>query len=205
MKQLILAALVLVSANVKAQTLKELLYSGKLKKDSSGVIRRTDDLSTKIDTSTKKEPEVVAVPVPATTATTTVTAAQATGDSTATAVDPAVVTEPATPAVSTSAVLKNNTRLWKEYTDSLQMAMKAEVLPNKKIKKGTYYLIADYDVDTEGNVTITNLTASPDNAFLAATVKQWMETYPPKLNPITDSNNKAKKVKRKLNFTLTKD
>src|SRR5436190_12579758 len=41
------------------QSLKDLLFSGKLKKDSTGVIRSTDDLSKKIDTSTKKEAQSV--------------------------------------------------------------------------------------------------------------------------------------------------
>src|SRR4051794_37821770 len=41
------------------QSLKDLLYSGKLKRDSSGVIRSTDDLSSKIDTSTKKPADTV--------------------------------------------------------------------------------------------------------------------------------------------------
>src|SRR6478609_10807397 len=47
------------------QSLKNLLFSGKLKKDSSGVIRSTDDLSTKIDTSTKKETVPVVTNQPA--------------------------------------------------------------------------------------------------------------------------------------------
>src|SRR5437660_2681143 len=50
---MILFSTLVVHAQQK-QSLKDLLYSGKLKKDSTGVIRSTDDLSAKIDTSTKK-------------------------------------------------------------------------------------------------------------------------------------------------------
>ena len=39
------------------QSLKDLLYGGKLKLDSTAVIRKSDDLSTKIDTAAKKAPE----------------------------------------------------------------------------------------------------------------------------------------------------
>src|SRR6476646_5885520 len=66
MKNLFLAILLFAGFAAQAQekekqSLKSLLFSGKLKKDSSGVIRSTDDLSSKIDTSTKKE--VAAAPV----------------------------------------------------------------------------------------------------------------------------------------------
>ena len=55
MKKALLSSLVIVvSVYGKAQSLKDLLYGGKLKNDSNSVVRKTDDLSTKIDTSTKK-------------------------------------------------------------------------------------------------------------------------------------------------------
>src|SRR6476646_8127289 len=54
----VLLAAITAEAQQK-QSLKDLLYSGKLKRDSSGVIRSTDDLSTKIDTSTKKPADTV--------------------------------------------------------------------------------------------------------------------------------------------------
>src|ERR1700751_2099185 len=65
MKKMILLIFVIggafaVQAQEK-QSLKNLLFSGKLKKDSTGVIRNTDDLSTKIDTGSKKETQSVAV------------------------------------------------------------------------------------------------------------------------------------------------
>src|SRR5689334_22124619 len=72
MKHLILISFLFAAASAQAQqkqSLKDLLYGGKLKKDSSGVIHSTDDLSAKIDTTTKKEPEAVkaAAPAPVTT------------------------------------------------------------------------------------------------------------------------------------------
>ena len=60
MKKLFLLLSVMAAVGVQAQEekpkLKDLLYGGKQKKDSSGVIRKTDDLATKIDTAPKKEP-----------------------------------------------------------------------------------------------------------------------------------------------------
>jgi len=200
-----------VQAQVKEkQSLKDLLYGGKLKKDSSGVIRSTDDLSKKIDTSTKKETQPVETARAATNAqdknavisktdvNTNVTGSGA--DTTAAGVDGgATVGAPATKPV------KTNTRLWKEYTDSLVKTLQDEALKSKQIKKNTYYLMVDYEIETDGQITVTNVTSTPENAFLQAQVKQIMDSTPLRLNPVTDSNNQAKKVKRKQQFTITKE
>ena len=199
-----------VQAQVKEkQSLKDLLYGGKLKKDSSGVIRSTDDLSKKIDTSTKKETPPVETARPATNAqdknaviskTDVNSNVTISGDTAATGVDGgATVGAPATRPV------KTNTRLWKEYTDSLVKTLQDEALKSKQIKKNTYYLMVDYDIETDGQVTITNVTSTPENAFLQAQVKQIMDSTPLHLNPVTDSNNQAKKVKGKQQFTITKE
>ena len=120
-------------------------------------------------------------------------------DTTAVKTDSAIVAVPATvPA-------KTNTKLWKEYTDSLVKTLQEEALKSKQIKKNTYYIMVDYEIETDGQVTITNVTSTPENSFLQAQVKQIMDSTPFRLNPVTDSNNQAKKVKRKQQFTVTKD
>lgn len=208
------------------QSLKNLLFSGKLKKDSTGVIRSTDDLSTKIDTGSKKENQSVA-------AATNVPTANAQQDNNAvipntaqqgnnaaatkTAVIPGVVTsggDTATNKTDTAAAVavpvttpppKSNTKLLKEYTDSVVRALQDEALKSKQIKKNTYYLMLDYEIDTDGQVTFTNVTSTPENSFLQAQVKQILDSTPLRLNPVTDSNNQAKKVKRKQQISVTKE
>src|SRR4051812_37752119 len=101
MKQAILFLLLAGSFSAKAQSLKDLLYSGKLKSDSNSVVRATDDLKSKIDTSTRKAPEpekqkVVTQPQPAPTQTAPV---QTTANQTQTAVVP----------VTTGAVIVSDT------------------------------------------------------------------------------------------------
>ncbi|HET7896753.1 MAG TPA: hypothetical protein VFL47_03770 [Flavisolibacter sp.] len=54
MKKGLLLLLLCSSVFVKAQSLKEALFSGKLKNEPGTVIRKGDDLSTKIDTTTRK-------------------------------------------------------------------------------------------------------------------------------------------------------
>jgi hypothetical protein len=217
MKNLILIILTGFAFAVQAQekekqSLKDLLYGGKLKKDSTGVIRSTDDLSKKIDTSTKKETQPVKASVPAANSQqdknaviskTDVNTNVTTGgvDTVTTKADSAATV--GVPATTVPA--KTNTKLWKEYTDSLVNTLKDEVLKSKQIKKNTYYLMVDYEIAPDGQVTISSVTSTPENAFLQAQVQQIMDSTPLRLNPITDSSNQAKKVKRKQQFTITKE
>ncbi len=192
------------------QSLKDLLFSGKLKKDSTGVIRSTDDLSKKIDTSTKKETAPVATNQPAanvqdknaavSNAATTTSVSAIGADAVTTKTDSAALV----PLANTTPA-KTNTKLWKEYSDSLVKTLNDEVLKSKQIKKNTYYLMVDYEIAPDGQVTFTNLTSTPENAFLTAQVRQIMDSTPLRLNPITDSGNQAKKVKRKQQIVITKE
>jgi hypothetical protein len=213
MKKLVLFILVVCSvSSVNAQTLKELLYSGKLKKDSTGIIRKTDDLSTKIDTTTKKTPVAeVAKPSPATTQViTSVNVSEAKADTVALGTTvpvtetTAITTADTTASVATSvkaAPAKSNTKILKEYSDALVAGLK-DVLGNKKIKKETYFFMVDYELSPDGKVEITNVTSTPENSILLETVKSRIYDAPPVLNA---TPNATKNVKRKFNFSVTKD
>jgi hypothetical protein len=209
-----------VQAQEKKQSLKDLLYSGKLKKDSTGVIRSTDDLSSKIDTTTKKEAAPVATNQAAANAQqeknvaaqqdknavvskeNTPTNVSTIGAVAVTAnTDSAAVVAP----VANPTPAKTNTKLWKEYNDNLLKTLNDEVLKSKQIKKNTYYLMVDYEIAPNGQVTFTNLTSTPENAFLVAQVRQIMDSTPLTLNPVTDSSNQGKKVKRKQQIVITKE
>ena len=218
MKRVIFFLLLAVSFSAKSQSLKDLLYSGKLKNDSNTVIRKTDDLSTKIDTSTKKKPEpkvVAAAPVvdtikvtnPQTGAVTTTTVSvkdPVTTTTGTTATEAAVVAavppvEAPPVAAPAAAPPKTTTKIWKEYTDSLVKVLHAEVMSNKKIKKETYFITADYDLDLDGKVTVTNVIVNPENGILASAITDRMQIAPPQLAPV------PRKIKRKVNFSITKD
>jgi len=136
------------SAQSKPKSLKDLLYSGKMKVDSTTVTKKGDDLSTKIDTSTKKV-AVTAIQktIPVTTDSKIgVTPIPPGSDQVGTAETAAGnVKAPATP-------LKNNIKIWKEYTDSLVGTLKTELLHSKKIKKETYFLTVDYEINVDGSL-----------------------------------------------------
>jgi hypothetical protein len=218
MKKGILFLLIAFSFTARAQSLKDLLYSGKLRNDSNTVVHKTDDLKTKVDTTDRKaaaekaaaSQNIVAVipgdslkknSQPANAAvsgnnTTAPAGAVPANDTTATA--PAEAAAPAAP-------VKTNSKIWKEYNEALVTTLKSEVLSNKKVKKDTYYVLADYEIGVDGQATLNNVTVSPDNAFLQEQVKQRLTDNPPAFTPVMDSNNQPKKVKRKFNFYVTKE
>src|SRR5215213_5940639 len=198
MKKAILFLLVIVTVTAKAQSLKDLLYSGKLKNDSNTVIRKTDDLNTKIDTARKKQaepekPKIVAtIPVdsPGSKVAPPVEQASTVAGTTAVVGTTETVATTEAPVKTNPAPVKNNNKIWKEYTDSLAGSLKTEVLSSKKVKKETYYLMVEYEIDTVGAVSIANVTVSPENAFLQEQVMQRIVLSPPQLSPVVDSANK---------------
>lgn len=205
----------IVAVKAEAQSLKDLLYSGKLKMDSNTVVRKTDDLSQKIDTATKKPAETAPVKVAATPSDSSIQNTASLADSGVAAVasdslSAEAVTEDSiavaeTPAKGTTAPAKSNTRILKEYTDSLAAVLKTEVLSNRRIKKDTYYLIVEYELDANGQATVSNVISTPENALLQEQVKERMLITPPQLAPALDSNGQPRKVKRKYSFTVTKE
>lgn len=210
MQKLLLIALCLVAASAAdAQSLKEALYGGKLKMDSNAVLRKTDDIKARIDTAQKKPAE----PVKAAVATASADSVKGTAPVNTTAVTSTVpetvmvdtATVAAATAPATAIPAKSNTKLWKEYTDSLATVLKAEVLNNKKIKKETYYITLGYELDVDGKVTFTNVAATPANNMIEDGVKQRMDINPLQLAPMLDSNGQPRKVKRSYNFSVTKD
>lgn len=222
---LISLAYIGVSANAQEKPkLKDLLFSGKLKKDSTGVVRSTDDLSSKIDTTTKKDTVAVVKAKPADVAPMTLEQQQAmvkgeaistnsantnaaTINTTKTSSDE-VKTETAasSPAPAVSNTPKTNTKLWREYTDAITKTLKDEALKSKQIKKDTYFILVEYEIAPDGQVTVDAVNSTPGNAFLQAQIKQLMDSTPLKLNPLAENGSQAaKKVKRKQQFTVTKE
>src|SRR3954451_22094621 len=148
MKKAILLILVAASFTVEAQTLKDLLYSGKLKNDSGSVVRKNDDLSTKIDTTTKKKAVEQPKSIAAAGKDSSVSASAGTqSDSGAAATDNSTAGNSSS-ANATNAPKDNNV-IWKQFIDSSISTWKTEVLPNKKIKSGTYYILVEYEIGTD--------------------------------------------------------
>ena len=193
MKKLILLAVLAISFSADAQKLKDLLYSGKMKSDSGTTVKQSDDRSKIIDTTAKKPVEPAKPLV-------------APKDTSAGAVLPFDVVTPVSEEPKTTAeVNRDNNRIWKEFIDSLVSTLKSEVLSSKKIKKGTYNVLADYEIGLDGSVTIKNVFVTPESDWLSLQVKERLGISTPKLNPVLGSNGKPRKVNKRYSFTVVKD
>src|SRR5688572_4851176 len=195
MKKVIFLILLISSGIVNAQSLKDALYGGKLKTDSGTLIRKGDDLKSKIDTSSKKpvEPEKMKVSAPGTD-----TSMKGVEAQTATTAIPDADRKNSTDAT------KDNNRIWKEYMDSVISGLKTEVLSSKKIKEGNYFILVEYEIDTTGQVNINRVSPSPENDFLELQVRERLILTAPRLNPVIFNNGKPRKVTKKYSFTLSK-
>jgi len=193
MKKGILFLSIIIGVQANSQSLKDALFGGKLKTDSNTVLRKGEDLSSKIDTSTKKkaEPEK-AKPVVATV------------DPTAKLLTGGTI-EPVKPldSLDKNAAAKDNTKSWKEFVDNIVSTLNAEVMNSNKIKKGDYFVIVDYAIETDGRVTITNVLPTPENKFLAEQVKERLSIDTPRLNPVLGGNGQPRKAMKRFNFTVS--
>jgi hypothetical protein len=195
MKTIILLLLVLITVNAPAQTLKDALYSGKLKTDSGTVLRKGEDLTGKIDTARKKEPAPEKIkPV------------TATKDSTVKMTDAGIVPGMDTVAATNPvAASKDNNKIWKEFTNTVVGVLKQEVMTSKKIKKGDYTVTLDYEIGLDGTVSIKNVFVTPENGFIAEQVRERFSIDTPKLGPVMNSSGQARKTIKRTNFILVKD
>ena len=202
MKAIILTVAVLISATLSAQNLKDLLYGGRLKSDTGSTVRKTDDLSTKIDSNAYKKAvearrlqeeatknELIASGVDSVQA-----AVIASGGDTLT-------TTPGMPPPPKD--VKENNVSWKFYIDQLVGTLRTEVLPDKKIKEGSYAVLVEYEIGEDGNVTVVTVSSDPSNTFLERQIKERITLTAPKLAPII-ANGKPRKIVRKQLITLSK-
>jgi len=212
MKKLLLLVLVMFALNAQSQSLKDLLFSGKMKTDSGTVVRKGEDLKDKVDTATKKPaPAPVAVPAPV--AGEKPKPAQGTKDSVSTVTAPAIApanaeavkpAEEAAPASPQATATRDNNRIWKEFVDTVLGSIKAEVLSSKKIKKGDYSITIDYAINVDGSVTIGNIFVSPESSHLQEQLKERLGIDTPKLNPMMNTNGVARKVNKRYTALLSK-
>jgi hypothetical protein len=117
--------------------------------------------------------------------------------------DIAVTNDNNVAAKDNSNVPKDNNKIWKEFVDSLTSTMKTEVLPSKKIKPDTYYVLVEYEIGVDGTVSVNNVSCSPENTFLQQQVKERIMLTSPQMIPLS-TNGKARKVTKKYTLKLTK-
>ncbi|MBN8672772.1 MAG: hypothetical protein J0L56_01495 [Chitinophagales bacterium] len=187
---ILLIAVLMVSAVGAQQTLKEALYGGRLKNDSGSVVKKTDDLKTKIDTSQKKTEEIRAK------------------DSIAKAVvkEDSVKLEriKENVVVASKEIAKDNNTVWKDFMDKLSTDIRTEVMTSKKIKDGTYSVLLNYEIGVDGHVSVISVSSDPSNSFLESQVKERITLNAPVLSPAVTATGKPRKVSKKQVLTFSK-
>jgi hypothetical protein len=213
---LLLLSTLLVFAVSAQQSLKDALYSGKLRLDTGTVIKKGDDLTSRMDSVKRKPAEVPVVKV-----LDTISVSEAGGilpDSTTTAVvdsggifltDAPLVTAPAgTPATGTPAEAvpgpATNNKIWKDYITELTGTLRTEVMTSKKIKSGTYSVLIDYEIGVDGTISVSNVSSSPANSFIEEQVKERITLTAPTLTPLLNSYGKPRKAPKKQTIVLNK-
>lgn len=217
MKKGILLLLLLSSVFANAQSLKEALYSGKLKNQPGTVIRKGDDLTTKIDTVQKAPISDTSIAkgrvatmdssIKKATRSTDSTAISAADEKDVIAVSTdsaAALEDAASISKEKTVTLKDNNVLLKEYIDSVTSTLKTEVLPSKKIKRGDYYVTVSYAINTDGQLAINNVSLTPENEYLQQQIKERLQLDTPRMQPVLSSSGTPRRVNKNYNFTLSK-
>ena len=229
MKKALLILLLAASFAADAQSLKEALYGGKLKNQPGTVVRKGDDLTKlhaeKLEAEKKVADSILRADSIAKALTAVTTDSAATSDS----IKPAIASVTTDTLVTSKNSLteapsetaeapkgeavvaekavdpKDNNALLKAYMDGIITTLKSEVLSSKKVKEGSYYVLVSYAIETDGQLTITDVFVSPENDFMQKQIKERLALETPKLNPVLSSSGKARKVNKKYNFTLVKE
>ncbi len=126
MKKIILLLFAASTVTANAQSLKDALFGGKLKNDSGSVVRKGDDLSTKIDTAKKKPADADKVKITSIVKDSSATVVVTQKDAATNVTVADNNNTPATNAAGVNNVPANNTvnsaprdnnKIWKEYMD----------------------------------------------------------------------------------------
>ena len=189
MKAILIFALCAMVSAANAQTLKDALFSGRLKTDSSSVIKKNDSLKLISDSLYKLRKDSIA-------------AAKAAVQKDVTKTNSADV-NPAN-STTTTAPDKNN-KTWKQFIDEYVEIIKKESITSSKVPKGTYSVLIEYTIETDGLITTNNVYCTPENSFLVQQIKTKMMINAPQLAPLLMSNGKPRKALKKQSLTFVKE
>lgn len=195
MKTIIIIALALAPGLLNAQSLKDALYGGKLKADTGTLIKKGDSLRFRTDTVVAKSPTIETVQKPD-------SVLSMGGVDTKVSI-PAGETPTVAPPVVNPTI--DNNKIWKSFVEEYTQVIKAEVMPSKKIKPGTYSVLIEYEIGLDGYVTTNSISVSPQSSHLADQVKQRMMFNAPQLSPLLTSNGKPRISLKKQMLTFVKE
>lgn len=77
----------------------------------------------------------------------------------------------------------DNNRTWKKFSDEYTKIINQEMITSKKIKKGGYTVTLEYEIGTDGVVSAKNIICDPKSEALVALIQERMMPNAPRLAP----------------------
>jgi len=170
MNRILLIPVLLISVNSFSQSLRDSLFSGKLKADSALVAK------SKIAKDSTKKAEIDS------------TTGKVVVDSAITQIVP----------VKTEMKYSDNNKVWKKFVDEYTPVINSEMMTSKKIKKGGYTVTLEYEIGTDGVVTTKNIICDPKSEQLTELIRERMMSNAPKLAPQIVNGVPRKSNKRQV-------
>lgn len=206
MKIIFAIVMLLIASSLTAQSLKDSLFSGKLKnplkqseaaKDSARKAAKDSvEVTTKQDAGTPVTTEnKTAVDAP----------------NTPSVNNPVTANTPATEAQGQAEILPDSLnrlyvakqKAWKRFIDQQTLIIATQADESRKVKRGEYYIEFDYEIGLNGRVKTSNVTCSPQNEFLLQAITDAL-TRTPILAPPLYSDGKPRTVSAKQQMTILK-
>jgi len=170
MNRLILLTVLFISSTCFAQkSLRDSLFSGKLKADSalvaSSKVVKDSSKKTEVDQLTKTSTDTIAK-----------------------------LNDP----TKTELKYSDNNKTWKKFTDEYTKIITTEMSNTKKIKKGGYTVTLEYEIGTDGVVSTKNIICDPKSEALINLINERMMANAPQLAPQIVNGAPKKSSKRQI-------
>ena len=94
----------------------------------------------------------------------------------------------------------DNNKIWKKFIDQNTAVINKETLTSRKIKKGSYSVMIEYEIGTDGVVNIKNVTSTPNSEYLVEQIKEKIIPEVPQLAPLISNGVPRKSLKRTVIF-----
>ena len=183
MNRVFLIVVLFVSSNCFSQSLRDSLFSGRLKADSALVAK------SKVNEQKAKEDSVRKVQIDS--------LKKIGADTTHLAVNPAV-------PVKSELKYSDNNKTWKKFVDEYKAVIGAEMQISKKVKKGDYTVTLEYEIGTDGVVSTKNIICDPKSEALVDLIRERMMPNAPQLAPQI-VNGAPKKSSRRQVLIFSKE
>jgi hypothetical protein len=177
MNRIFLILVLFISSNSFSQSLRDSLFSGKLKADSAVVAK------SKVNEQKIKEDSIRRVQIDS--------LKKIGADTTQLSVNPAL---PAKPELKYA----DNNRTWKKFVDEYKATITAEMQTSKKIKKGDYTVTLEYEIGTDGVVSTKNIICDPKSEALVDLIRDKMMPNAPQLAPQIVNGAPKKSSRRQI-------